>query len=63
MLDESIYHFRVVGSFCRFYSIFDGKILLANKIDLNQTPRHVACDLGLQFLPMILSSGFQVKIG
>ena len=44
---------RVLGLFCRFYSIFDGK-LLANTVDPDQMPHHVASDLGLHCLPVTL---------
>ena len=50
MLDESICHFRGVGStcFCRLYIILNGKkILLANNVDPDQMPQDVASDLGL----------------
>ena len=52
MLDESICHFRGVGLFCRFYSIFSWKILLVNTIDPDQTPHYVASDQDLNCLPM-----------
>ena len=42
----------VSGLFSRFYSIFDGKILLANTVDLDQTPHYVASDLGMYCLPI-----------
>ena len=42
------------GLFCRFYSILDWKLLLANNVDPSQTPHYVASDLGLQCLPMTL---------
>ena len=48
-------HFRGVEStslFCRFYSIFDGKSLLANNVDPDQTPHNVASDLILHYLSM-----------
>ena len=44
----------VPGLFCCFYSIFDGKILLAKNVDPDQTPHYVASDLGLHCLPMTL---------
>ena len=44
----------VLGLFCHFYSIFDGKILLANNVDPDQMPHYVASDLGLHCLPMTL---------
>ena len=42
----------VSGLFCRFYSIFDGKILVANSVGPDQMPHHVASDLGLHCLHM-----------
>ena len=58
MLDRSIYHFRGVEFLCSFSSIFDGKTLLENIVDPNQTPNitphYVASDLGLHCLPMTL---------
>ena len=48
--------------FCRFYSIFDGKILLANNVDPDKTPHNVASDLGLHCLPMTFY-GFPGKNG
>ena len=59
MLDESICHFRGILS---FYSNFDGKTLLANTVDLDQTPYYVASDLGLHCLPITLY-GFPGKNG
>ena len=53
MLDESIRHSRGVESILSFFSIFV-KILLANNVDPDQTPRYVASDLGLHCLPMTL---------
>ena len=44
----------VSGLFCRNYSIFVWKIILANTVDCDQTPHDVASDLGLQCLPMSL---------
>ena len=43
----------VSGLFCHFYSILM-EILLANVIDPDQTPHHVASDLGLHCLLMTL---------
>ena len=40
----------VSGLFCRFYSIFDVKILLADNVDSDQTPHYVVSDLGLHSL-------------
>ena len=48
---------------CRFYSIFDGKSLLANNVEPDQMPRSVASDLGLQRLPMTFFYGFSGKNG
>ena len=45
---------EVSGLFYGFYSIFDGKILLANNVDPDQMPQYVASDLGLHCLPKIL---------
>ena len=39
---------------CRFCSIFDGIILLANNLDPDQTPHFVVPDVGLHCLPMTL---------
>ena len=45
----------VSGLFCRFYFIlFDGKMLLANSEDPDQTPHYVASDLGLRCFPLTL---------
>ena len=52
MLSKFIRHFRVSGLFCLFYSIFDGKTLLANNVGPDQMPDCVASDLGLHCLPM-----------
>ena len=54
MLDESICHFRGVGPFCSFYSIFEWKILSANNVGPDQMPHDVASDLGLHCLPISL---------
>ena len=43
----------VKGLSCDFYSVFDGKILLANAEDPDQMPHDVASDLSLHCLPMI----------
>ena len=40
--------------FCRFYPVFDAKILLANNVDPDQMPHYVASDLGLHCLPITL---------
>ena len=54
MLDESICHFRGVGSALSFLFCFLWKIQLANKEDPDQGPHFVASDLGLHCLPMTL---------
>ena len=43
----------VLGLFCCFSSIIDGKSL-ANNVDPDQMPQDVASDLGLHCLPMTL---------
>ena len=48
-------HFRGVGAFCRFYFIFDAKIMLANSVHPDQTPNKLASNLGLHRLPLTLS--------
>ena len=56
-LDESICHFRSVGSVLSLLFYFCWKILLANNkdnVDPDQTPHDVASDLGLHCLPMTL---------
>ena len=59
MLDEFICHLMltspfvilgVLALFCCFYSIVDGKFLLANNVDPDQMPHYVASDLGLHCL-------------
>ena len=42
------------GLFCCFYCIFDGKNLLTNNVDPDQTPHYMASDLGLHCLHMTL---------
>ena len=59
MLDKSICHFRGVGLFCRFHSIFRCKILLANSVDPAQMPHIVASDLALHCLPKYPFKGVQ----
>ena len=54
MLDESICHFRGVGSVLSLLCYFRLKILLANNVDPDQMPHYVASDLGLRCLPMTL---------
>ena len=54
MLDESICHFRVVGSVVWLLFYFLRKVLLANNVDPDQTPHYVAFDLGLHSLPRTL---------
>ena len=54
MTDESIYHFKGVGSILSLLFFFLWKILLAKKVDSDQTPHNVASDLGLHCLPMSL---------
>ena len=54
MLDESICHFRGVGSILLFLFYFGWKILLANNVDPDQMPHNVASDLGLHSFPMTL---------
>ena len=54
MLDESIRHFRGVGSTLSILFYFCWKILLANNVDSDQTPHYVAFDLSLLCLPMSL---------
>ena len=50
------------GPFCRCYSTFDGKILLANNVYPDQMPQNVASDLGLHCLHNYdPSTGFQEK--
>ena len=63
MLGKSICHFRDVRSILLllFYTLI--KILLANTVDQDQTPHHVASDLGLHCFPMNHDpfTSFQVK--
>ena len=64
MLDESIFHIRVNGSILSFLLYFWWKILLANTVDPDQTPHHVASDMDLDCLPIHDSfTGFQVRMG
>ena len=50
-LDESILHLRGVWCNFSFLSYFWWKFMLANSVDLDQTPRSAATDLGLHCLP------------
>ena len=54
MLDEFICHFKGVRSILTLFTLFSKKIMLANTIDSEQTPQHVASDLGLYSFPMTL---------
>ena len=54
MLDKSICSFRGNIYFLSLYSIFYGKILLANIVDPDLMPHYVASDLGLHCLPMTI---------
>ena len=53
-LDEYICHFGGVGSILSLLFYICWKILLANAVDPDQMPHHVASDLGLHYLPMTL---------
>ena len=61
MFDESICHFRGVGSNLLLLFFFDGKILLANKVNLIR--RHMMWHLVWVCLPMTFLMGFQAKMG
>ena len=52
MLDDPICRFRDVGSILSLLFYFLWKILLANNVDPDQTPRYVASDQGLYCLLM-----------
>ena len=52
MLDESVCHFRGVGSFLSLLLYFSCRILLANNVDSDQMPHDVVSDLGLHCLPV-----------
>ena len=54
MLDESICHFRGVGSIWPFLFYFDRKILFATIVDPDQMPRYVASEQDLQCLAVTL---------
>ena len=62
MLNESIYHFKCFRSILSLLFYFLSKILLANKVDPDQTP-HMASDLSLQCLPMALLQISLVRMG
>ena len=62
LLDEFICHSRGVGSILLLLFYFSWKILFVNNVDFDQTPHHVATDLGLHCLPMSLY-GFSGKNG
>ena len=59
MLDESIRHFRGVGSILSLLFYFWWKILLANSVDPDQMSHYVAFDLGLHCLPMTILRVFR----
>ena len=54
IFDKSISHFRAVRSVLLLLFFLNGKILLANSVDLDQMPLYVASDLGPHCLPMTL---------
>ena len=54
MLDESICHFRGVGSILLLLFYFSWKILFANNVNRDQMPRYVAFDLGMPYLSVTL---------
>ena len=54
MLDESICHFRGVGSILSLLFYFRWKILCANNVYPDQMPHDVASDLGLHCSPVTL---------
>ena len=54
ILDKSIFHLRGVVSILSLLICLRWKILLANNVDPDQMPHHVASDLGLHCLPMTL---------
>ena len=49
------------GLFCRLYSIFLWKIMLANNVGPDQTPHYVASDRGLQVFAHDPYTSFQVR--
>ena len=54
MLHESICHFRGVRSIFLLLFNFSMEIIIGNNVDPDQTPHHVAPDVGLLCLPMTL---------
>ena len=54
MFDESICHFRGVTSILSLSLYFLCEILLANNVDPDQMPDHVASELGVHCLPITL---------
>ena len=60
MLDESICHFRGVGSIS--FILFLMKILVSKQCRPDQTPHYVVSDLGLYCYPLTLIL-FQVHMG
>ena len=54
MLQESVCHYRGVGSILSRLFYFCWKILLANNVDPDQMPHDVASVQGLHCLPMTL---------
>ena len=63
MLNDSICHFRVVGSIWSLLFYFSWKILLANTVHPDKTPQYVASDLGLHCLSMTILIRFSGKNG
>ena len=61
MLDESICHFWGDGSILSLLCYFNGKILLANNVDPDQTPHYVAS--GSALFANDPFTDFQVKLG
>ena len=61
-MDESICHFRSVGSILSLLFYFRWKILFANNVDPDQTPHDVASNLGVHCVPMTFY-GFPGKNG
>ena len=51
-VDESICHFKSIGSILSLLFYFLWKILLANNVDPDQMPHHVTSDLGVHCLPL-----------
>ena len=52
MLDKSVCHFRGVGVYFVAFILVLWKILSANNVAPDQTPRHVASNLSLHCLPI-----------